>query len=92
MLGRPGFRKGARIFLRAPLVPSGGGEVMVKTKSEIRNPKSETNSKIQNPNVPNRGAIFVLNFLLGYLDLFRISDFGFRISFCHPVTLPGRPD
>jgi len=50
-------------------------------KSEIRNPKSERNLKIQTPNpkqnVPTR--CFFL-FFIGDWDFFRISDFGFRIS------------
>jgi len=40
-------------------------------KFEIRNPKHETISKFEFPNVQN--SFGHLNF--GYLDLFRISDF-----------------
>ncbi|MCP5047790.1 MAG: amino acid adenylation domain-containing protein, partial [bacterium] len=50
-------------------------------KSEIRNPKSETNPNDQNSNDPNKNQCFpcvVLNF--EHLDFEFVSNFGFRIS------------
>jgi len=46
-------------------------------KSEARNPKFETISNDQIPNVQNKKSLGNLN--LGNSDLFRISIFGFRI-------------
>jgi len=57
-------------------------------KHEIRNPKSETNPKAENPKtqtvtshaLTHGVAVRVWNFLLfGFWDLFRISDFVLRI-------------
>jgi tetratricopeptide (TPR) repeat protein len=48
-------------------------------KSEIRNPKSETNSKDQNQKSKTEQDQSFGSFGFGGLNLFRISDFGFRI-------------
>ena len=51
-------------------------------KSEARNPKSETISNVQNPNVQNRNAnvssVVVFNF--ADLNFIFVSSFGIRIS------------
>jgi PAS domain S-box-containing protein len=57
------------------------GEVVVEVKSEIRNPKSETNPNPQSPN-PKPADHAVSD--LGDSGLGIVSDFGFRIS-----DLPG---
>jgi len=56
----------------------------MKTKAEIRNPKSETNSKHQ-----IRSGAWPRAHCLGFriLDLFRISTFGFRISALAAILL-----
>ncbi len=55
----------------------------LKLKSEIRNPKSETSPKSEGPKRSAAGANFGAGrpgvFGIRYSDLFRISDFGFRI-------------
>src|SRR5262249_3166176 len=51
--------------------------ILLAGKSEIRNPKSETNLKNQNPN-PKDGSAQVLD--IGNSNLAFVSDFGFRIS------------
>jgi hypothetical protein len=49
----------------------------MNTKSEIRNPKLETNSKDRNLNIK---TVVDFGFILfEHSDLFRISDFEFRI-------------
>jgi Flp pilus assembly protein TadD len=49
-----------------------------RLKSEIRNPKSETNPKPEIPRTQTgRGRVW--NFGFGFWNLFRISGFGFRI-------------
>src|SRR2546421_4695209 len=53
------------------------GEVVVSVKSEIRNPKSETNSKSQEEN-PKRSSEAVSG--LGNSNFDFVSDFGFRDS------------
>jgi len=53
----------------------------MRNKSEIRNPKSETNSKKEEMEKSKQSASPVCLFsLFGFSGLFRISDFGFRIS------------
>jgi PAS domain S-box-containing protein len=52
------------------------GEVIVRVKSEIRNPKSETNPKSEEENSKQDGGVSDL----GNSDFEFVSDFGFRIS------------
>jgi hypothetical protein len=49
---------------------------------KIRNPKHEIRNKfeIQNPNAQTKGTTQLRVFFFRPLDLFRISDFGFRVS------------
>ena len=58
-------------------------------KFEIRNPKSETNSKFQIQMTETaHGKLSVARFRslgFGALNLFRISNFGFRISSCRAI-------
>ena len=56
-------------------------------KSEIRNPKQIQMLERQNQKAP-RGI--VLHLPLWILDLFRISDFGFRVCHCASPPLPCR--
>jgi len=51
-------------------------------KSEARNPKSETISKLKMIEISKRGGIFIFkNFCdFGNLNLFRVSSFGIRVS------------
>ncbi len=63
-------------------------------KSEIRNPKSETRTEIRNAERSKTrrlcpGVLVILFF--GPLDLFRISDFGFRIYLPVLCVLAGWP-
>jgi len=50
----------------------------VRNKSEVRISKSETNPKYE-IQMTQTFMTSVLNFVLGYLNLFRISDFVFRV-------------
>ena len=61
---------------------------MTGNKLEIRNPKSETNSKSE---IPNSGGMRfrVSGFLFRNSDLFRISKFGFRILILTHLALVG---
>jgi hypothetical protein len=59
-------------------------------KSEIRNPKPETNPKHQQGNDRNYGAAAGFeHWAIGNLNLFRVSTFGFRISQPWIVVLAG---
>jgi L-asparaginase len=66
---------------------------LVDLKSEIRNPKSETNSKFENGNAPNPKRRRVLDLSRFYLSqlgsdfAFRISDFGSRYICIAVVTV-----
>jgi len=51
------------------------------TKSEIRNPKHETNAKSQSSNSPNLHGQWFRISSFSHSGLFRISIFGFRIWF-----------
>src|SRR5262249_43344050 len=53
------------------------GNILLRRQSEIPNPKSETNPKIETPN-PKPGSAGVSD--IGDLDLGFVSDFGFRVS------------
>jgi hypothetical protein len=53
-------------------------DLQAESKSEIRNPKSETNSNTKEEN-PKRENGLVLDLGVGIWVLFRISDFGFAL-------------
>ena len=56
-------------------------------KSEARNPKSETNSKLEFSKAQNAKFVSFDNLNFGNLDLFRISILGFRIFGSVKVSL-----
>jgi serine/threonine protein kinase/WD40 repeat protein len=53
------------------------GNILLRSKSEIRNPKSETNPK---PEIPNTEASSVARLGIRHSDFEFVSDFEFRIS------------
>jgi hypothetical protein len=55
-------------------------------KSEARNPKIETNSKLKFSKTRNFKFAGLGHLSFGNLDLFRISIFGFRISDSMPIS------
>src|ERR1043165_9252712 len=58
------------------------GEHQQRLKSELRTPKSETNSKFEfaKPNARRASVVSLLDLIIGICFGFRISDFGFSSS------------